>query len=76
MVLMKVKRRGLVLCVLLQENLKIRSKNALLTIGNVVSVLVITVINHFSYTLTNAKVLQKRHTSSLKPLLFKRWVAK
>jgi twinkle protein len=61
---MKVKRRGLVLCVLLQENLRIRSKNVLLTIGNVVSVLVITVINHFSYTLTNAKVLRKRHTSS------------
>ena len=32
--------------------------------------------NHFSYTLTSAKVLRKRHMSSLKPLLFKRWVAK
>jgi hypothetical protein len=38
------------------ENLRIRKLSALLMIGNVVSVLVIIVINHFNYIHINAKV--------------------
>ena len=40
---------------------KNRKQSVLLMIGNVVSVLVTTVIHHFNYIRTNVKVLVKRY---------------
>ena len=54
---MLVKHRGFVPCVRLIENLRIENRSVLLTIGKEDWVLVIIVIHHFNYTLTNAKGL-------------------
>ena len=51
-------------------NLKIGRKNVLLMIGNVVSVLVITVTIVFNYIRTNVKVVQLKNIQSLNRLKY------
>ena len=56
----KMQRRGFVPCVRILGTLKIEKQNVLAMIGNVVSVLVTTVILHFNFILINARALAKR----------------
>jgi len=64
--LRRVKSRAHALFALIQENPKIKRQNVRLMIGNGVSVLVITVIQLSSYTLTNVKVKLKKSMKDLK----------
>jgi hypothetical protein len=59
--LKREKSRVHALFVLTIENPRIKKQNVLLTIGNVVSVLVIIVILVFNYILINAKVIAKKY---------------
>jgi hypothetical protein len=59
-VLKRVKHRALARFALTVDNPKTRKQNVLAMIGNVVSVLVIIVIQLFSYILISVKALAKR----------------